>query len=357
VIDFEHVNGAAPEEDGPPMSLTTDALAALVPFLSFEDLFAPEPDAKLIVPALGLAPGPPSGLWGQGYVGKTIVAFSTGLSIATGRDLWGLFGVKKGRWLHLDHEQGRRHTKKRIQRLVAAMGIDPDELRGQMEVSVYPRLNLTTDGAEDLYKRLFAGFDFVTIDALKGVTPGVDENASAVREYIDKLGRASEASSAHVQLIHHAGKTPMQGTRIRKEAGRGSSAIFDAHGTVLVLTASKGEPIHVTHEKDRELGFTLPDFGLRIEDVELDGNPKGGLRVVHLEKEQLSPNQQGRSLDDLVRRVLEVLKTHPDSTKRIVRAECKGTRASDVDAALDEAERKGLATNAGTASKQKWRAI
>jgi hypothetical protein len=57
------------------------------------------------------------------------------------------------------------------------------------------------------------------------------------------------------------------------------------------MTAKKEEPAHVSHEKDRELGSTVADFGLRIEDVPTDdGNPKGGLRVVHLDREPLRPS-------------------------------------------------------------------
>lgn len=286
-----------------------------VTFLDFDDLIAPEPDANLIVPALGLGPGPVSGFWGQGYGGKTITAMSAGVSVATGKPLFGVYSCRRGVWAHFDHEQGRRHTKRRFVRLMVGMGLHPEEARGRARIAIYPRLNLTTKQAEDAYARLLDGVDFATIDALRGVTPGIDENSSEVRDYIDILGRVSERTGTTIVLIHHAGKTPAQG-RPRKEAGRGSSAIYDAHSSVFVFSGEKGAPVLVTHEKDRELGYTLPDFGLRIEDVEVDDNPKAGLRVVHLEAEQMAgrsakPGERFESLK------LSIVRLVRDSSKSL----------------------------------------
>ncbi len=54
--------------------------------LTADEFFAAESPANLVVPALGICPGPPTGFVGQAFVGKTIVALSMGLSVATGRD-------------------------------------------------------------------------------------------------------------------------------------------------------------------------------------------------------------------------------------------------------------------------------
>jgi len=340
------VRVATPEQSPP-------TLAEIAPLLDFDDIFAPEPDPKLVVPHFGITPGPPIALIGQGYVGKTIIAMSMGIAVASGKDVFGVHRCMQGNWRHLDHEQGRRHTKSRIRRLVAGLGIDREELRGHLSVAVYPRLTLTSPNALDYYKQLFDGQDLVTIDALKGVTPGVDENSSEIRDYIDLLSRASEATGAACVLIHHGGKTPIGGNRPRKESARGSSAIFDACAAAFVLTGVKGDPVHVSHEKDRELGFTVADFGLKIEDVTIDGDPKGGLKVVHLEKEQLRSAEVG--IDRLVSRVVDVVRARPDCSGRLVRAECKGARLTDVDAALEEAERRGLIQNCGHVKHAKWR--
>jgi len=346
------------EESGGATTGRRPTLEALVPLLSYDEIFAPEPEAKLVVPALGLGPGPVNGFLGSGYSGKTIVALSWGLSVASGRPLFDVYHVQRARWLHLDHEQGRRHTKRRLVRLMAGMGLDREAMRGTFDVSIYPRLNLTTPGAEATYTDLFAGYGFITIDAFRGVIPGVDENKSEVRDYLDLLGRAAERSRSSVLILHHTGKPPLNGPKDRRHIGRGSSSIYDAMQSVFVATADRGEPIRVSHEKDRELGRTLSDFGLQIVDVEVNGDPKGGLRVDHLEPEQLDPPAARRDdFNDLVVRVVEIIKTHPGCSGRIVRAECRGVRLSDIDGAIEEAARRTLIVNAGKGRRQEWRAV
>lgn len=260
-----------------------------VEFLTFEDIFTPEPQAKLIVPHLGIAPGPANGVVGESHVGKSLVALSLGLSVASGKDLWGVYSVQHGRWLHLDHEQGKRHSKRYITRLMRGMGIDKEDIRGRFEIAVYPRLNLTTKNAEDVYTRLFTGFDLVTLDALRGLIPGVDENSSLVRDNIDILGRASEKTGCAVILIHHAGK-PSLGKQ-RKHSARGSSGIRDSFQSEFILTGNKGEPIHVSHEKTRELGTPVDDFHLRIVNATNADDPNWGVRVEYVAREELTPKE------------------------------------------------------------------
>jgi len=323
--DDAHMNGAghgsidfgapAGNGTGDPYS-QYKAEEPLVRFIDHDDLFAPEPKANLLVSDLGVGPGPPTGIFGQSYVGKTIVAMAGGMAIALGREFWGLYHVRGGLWVHVDYEQGRRRTKTLVQRLAAGFGATKEDLRGKLRVAVYPPLNLTMAGAIDHYARAFDGAAVATLDALKGLTPGVDENSSQMRDHMGVLARASEKTGATVLLNHNSGKTPLDGKRPRKEAGRGSSAIFDECATVFVMTAEKGEPAFVTHEKDRELGLLVADFGLRIEDVATDdGNMRGGLRVVHMDREQVKPTQEktdgSAKFDALKRAILEVVRQEP----------------------------------------------
>jgi hypothetical protein len=331
-----HANGA-PVDDAPfAVDQGTEPPPPLVQFLDHDDLFAPEPKTKAVVADLGMTPGPPIGFFGESFTGKTIVAKSGGMSVALGRDLWGLYPVRQGLWVHMDYEQGRRRTKTIVQRLAAGFGVSKDELRGKMRVAIYPALNLTTAGAADHFARAFDGAAIATLDPLKGLTPGVDENSSQMRDYMGALSLASEKTGAAVVLIHNAGKPDE--ARARKHAGRGSSAIFDVCAAVFVMTARKGEPIYVTHEKDRELGLQVADFGLRIEDVTTDdGNPKGGLRVVHLDREQLKPPTAGgkpaSEFESLKDAILEVVRQHQDlKSGNAIEARVKGSRTKVLQA-------------------------
>ncbi len=327
--------------------------ATLAPFISIDDLFAPQPEAAFLVRALGIAPGAATGIFGQGYVGKTIVGQDLIMSVALGERLWGLYETRRGRCIHFDHEQGQRVTAMRYQRLAKTREVWKEDLRDWLDVAIYPRLNLTTKDAEDHYARLFDGHAMALIDALKGVTPGIDENSSEIRDYMGILSRAAERTGCAAVLLHHAGKTAQGGERPRKESGRGSSAIFDECQSVFVLTAGKGEPIRVSHEKDRELGALLPDFGLRIDDVPVGEDRKGGLQVTHMDSEQMSQGKPN-AIAALIARVLTIVKGNPNCSGRFVRSECKGARLTDVDLALEEAERKNLVQNAGTEKHAKW---
>lgn len=252
----------------------TASTSSGVQILTAADLFAPQSDAAFLVKDLGIAPGAPTFLIGQGFVGKTITAMSLGVSVATGRKIWGQpwKPTRTGSVLHLDYEQGRRVTSKRLQRIARALDVTQGELDGRWGCVVLPTFDLTSAGALDTYARLFEGQALVILDSLKGATPGVEENSSAIRDYVRILTAASERTGATCLVIHHAGKTPMAGqTRPRKEMGRGSSALFDEAQSVFVLTGEKGAPFLVTHEKDRERGETVSDFSLRIVDTENDG--------------------------------------------------------------------------------------
>jgi hypothetical protein len=271
---------SAPDQT-PPESPTEPK--ALIEFIDHDDLYTPDPPADLLVPALGICAGPSTGFFGQSYVGKSIATMSAAMAVALGRELWGQWPVRRGRWVHLDYEQGRRRVKRLVQRLSVGFGVTKDETRDWLRVAVYPTVNLTTKDAIDHYARAFDGCAVATLDALKGLTPGIDENSSQMRDFMGVLRIASEKTGCVAILNHNAGKPPPVGQRARKHEGRGSSGIFDECQTVFVATGEKGSPILVTHEKDRELGKTIPDFALRIVDVEERGDPQAGLGVLTLD--------------------------------------------------------------------------
>jgi len=267
--DTFYQNGAAhPANDGSVKEAAVEPEPA-IGFIAHDDLFSVEPkNENLVVPELGIGAGPPIGFFGQGFVGKTIMSMALGMAVALGKQAWGRFAVRQGTWVHFDYEQGRRETKKRVQRLATGFGIGKEELRDRMKVAIYPSVNLTTTDAVKHYIEAMTGATIATIDALKGITPGVEENSSSMRDYMRILSVASEETGCAVILIHHAGKTDPK--KARKEMGRGSSAIYDECQSVFVVTGDKDEDKRVTHEKDRELGETAPEFGLRFEDIEDD---------------------------------------------------------------------------------------
>lgn len=267
------------KENEPPTAAS--AAASLAPEIPFDQLWTAEPDAELTIPALGISPGPVHTVIGSWYTGKTLFLMSLGLSVASGYDAFGIWRVRRGKWVHFDYEMGRRHIKRYLQRLTIGMGIDPDELRHRVSIRSLPQLNLTTEGAADMYAEILDGASLVTIDPLRSAARGADENKSEFREHLDLIASVSDKVRCPVMLLHHAGK-PSEGAD-RRHTGRGTSAIDDAAQTKFVLTAKeKGAPILVTHEKSRELTKPLDNFYLEID----NSNPHG-VRLVHRSIEEI----------------------------------------------------------------------
>jgi hypothetical protein len=250
------------------------------PSLGPPEIFARLEPLQYIIEAIDLCPGAPAMWAGYGYSGKTIAAQAAALSIAADiGKVWDCFTAPRGRVLHLDYEQGSRLTRERYQRLAYPMMIGPSDLGDRLSLVTMPTRYLDQAAAESDLERLVAGFSLVIIDSLKASAPSIDENSSDARRVLDMLSRVSERSGATFVVIHHARKpnaTQMGGTKM---AIRGSGALFDACGSVLVFEAEKGEPVRVTQEKARSRGILAEDFTLEISDLPDGMNPRAGLIV------------------------------------------------------------------------------
>ena len=284
----------------PPRELLTEGGASMA---------APLPALEYLVPHLGIAAGAPVGWGGYGFSGKTVSLQSLALSVASGAPLWGTYTTKRGRVLHLDYEQGRRLTVERYQRLARAAGIDLAELDDNLRLAALPQIYLDSVDVAQVLARACEGFSVVIVDSLRAAAPTVDENSSDLRRVIDPLTRISEKTGVVPFVIHHARK-PKEGEPAGARFSlRGSSAFFDACASVFILGGAKGEPVQLQHEKCRWRGTTVDTFGLAIEDVEVDGDPRGGLRVRHLEAEQIMASAASGGLDGAMRRVEDLLRS------------------------------------------------
>lgn len=260
-------------------------------FLDIPAIMEPLAPIKWVQKDLYLCPGRPT-LWqGYGYSGKTITLQSLAMSLAWGVPIWGNWGVPEPkRVVHLDYEQGEYATRLRYQRLAFAAGVntppDPEMLR----LACMPDVYLTSQGVEDFLCRELEGVELAIWDSLRAIVPGIDENDSVIRKYLDVWTRVSLKTGCAVIAIHHAGKGSKE--KDKREQGRGSSAIFDACGTVFTLQGTEvGEPIKVSCAKTaaEARGAACEDFYLQISDVPNDDatDMYAGLRVSHLLKEQV----------------------------------------------------------------------
>lgn len=299
------------------------------PLVEAHELAIPVDAVPWLVEELDLCPGAPLLLCGDGYTGKTLAAQSLALSVAMGWPVWDAFRVHNpGRVIHLDYEQGRRLTTERYQRLARGFGEDLRAAQGKLALSALPVTKLGGSDASSMLAKVADGAALVIVDSLRACSDPLDENSSEVRRVLDAATRASEATGACFVFIHHSRKSKEGGT---KTVIRGSSAIFDASGSVLVVARDdKASPSSVSHEKARTSGITTDDFALAIEDV--DG--RAGLVVRRVELDDRADDDRHRRL------VLEFVTREPGSSSKLIK-ERSGAPHHRVVALLAELEQDG----------------
>jgi hypothetical protein len=322
--------------------------ATATKLLEVDDIFAPLPPVKWMCEALDMAPGAPILIAGYGFSGKTIAAQDLALSVATGTPAWGRFPMRSGRVLHVDYEQGAYLTRMRYQRLARARGIDPATLAGRLTVAPFPGWYLDNDTKDEL-PRLCKGVDLLIVDSFRAACPRTDENTSDARIPLDRLSRIADETKTTPIVIHHARKPTKDAQGGARTSVRGSGALYDASGSVLVFAAEKGEPVNVSHEKARITGRPHADFRLWIEDVEIDGDPNAGLRVTCMEAPSggTAPTPADRFVALKARVLAHVREQGTVGGVNALRARLGG-RKDDLSAAVAELERAGAIQRGGT---------
>lgn len=232
----------------------------------------PWPQINYLVEAFGICPGAPTMLGGYGFSGKTILAQLLALSVASGCLFLGRYPAKKGRVLHLDYEQGEPQTEIRYKRLAGSLGLTTSDCH-DIEVMSMPALKLTQLDAEPTLASMVRGYVLCIIDSFRAAHT-LDENDAGCRVLLDMLTRISLPTGCTFLVIHHTGKGERQDAR---QVLRGSSAIFDACGNVLILEAKDHGKKQLSQTKSRAKQFndkldlrfvdggdTVPETGLSL---------------------------------------------------------------------------------------------
>lgn len=345
-----HVRAAAAVMNG---SANGHALPSTAPARAFrwiepDLLSAPLPPITWAVPALQLGPGRPNAIVAYGASGKTLMLQSLALGVASGSPVWGHFECQPLRVCHLDFEQGSRDTVHRYQRLALGHGIDLRSLGGRLHVVPLPDIFLTDEDIAERLEPLADAHDLILIDSLRAACPGIDENDSNIRRYVDVLTRVSEATGAAFVFLHHSGKGSdarggRGGARDARQLGRGSSAIFDGCGAVfnVELDVDGADPLRrvsMAKAPASSVGGAVSAFGLRIMDVLRDGDPKAGVAVqweavATPEAEQAAEQADANAAYERdALRLLSAVQAAPGSTTRALRARVrmKTSRVTDV---------------------------
>ena len=330
----------------------TNSTPVSLQWSSTSDIFAELSPISWAVPGLQMAPGRPMMIAGFGGSMKTLAAQQMALAMTTGRTVWEQFHVPAQlRVRHVDMEQGLRSTRRRYQRLAIGHGIDWEEIGGRLELASFPDLYLTSKSAESAWRRAAEGVDVVICDSLRALCPGVAENDSEIRTYIDMLTRLSDELDVVFVILHHSGK-PSEDRADNRTKPRGSSAIFDAVGCAFLISGSGQDPRKVQQIKcpaDAEGGEVEP-FYLVVEDAGIGTNPRAGVRVVYRTTEQVVPPKKFGSeydeLKELLLRAVEEVGSMKSRNQIIVRV--PGNRAAKLEAINELLEEGRLSEVAGS---------
>lgn len=309
--------------------------------ISGDELFADLGPVPYVIPALDIAPGAVTLAAGAGFVGKSVTWQDALVSVATDGHVWGHFEVQaRGRVAHLDFEQGRRLTQTRYRRIAAARGTDLELLKENLSFVIHPPDYIDADTAVDIYSRELEGHVMALIDPFRAAAPSVEENSSFARVPLDMLSRVSERTGCTIVVLHHARKPSGTDQGGAKASIRGSGAFFEAAQSVLVFTGEKGEPVKVTHEKAKISGVPADDFALVIEDVLVNADPKGGLRVRYVEANIADQWADDEATERMAEAMLAFIRRSPGCTKTEAKAGVRGNAQRKV-AALDRLVRTG----------------
>lgn len=292
-----------------------------VRILSTAEIFAPQAPTNWLVSELQLAPGRPALLYGSAGAGKTIIAQSLALFVASGLPAWGQFPVRSGRVLHIDYDQGEHATRKRYQRLAAGHGINLDALGDRLRFMPFPPLHLSSGGFEAFLCGHCRDVALCIADSLRGALPSADENDSRIGAYLTIFARLSERTGTTFVILHHQGKAKDAAIEAPMTP-RGSTALLGASGVALLVTGSKDGPKSIRVMRDSESfdGDRLSPFVLRFED-----GAERALRVVYQGAAgEGSVSREPNKREELERAIMAHVAGHPGCNVSDVKEAVKG---------------------------------
>jgi hypothetical protein len=284
-------------------------------FLTPEEMNEPQGEPDWVVRGLGICPGRPAAVIGPGSAGKTTLAALLGLCVQTGARFLGEFHCPPANVVWLDFEMGRRASLRKLRRLCKGHGLDWAAVVAGFRLAVYPRTFLNSPEAEAELTKAVQGARLCVVDSLRRSLPGVDENDSRIADHLQMLARVSDATGCAFLVVHHASAKAEQNTKgkpDRRNAGRGSTAIYDGSGSYIVLDGPEGEPPRVTHVREPQEGRLFEPFHIRVEDFADGADEKAGLRVAYLTKEQINaPTSPAARFSACMAEVLDVIRANP----------------------------------------------
>lgn len=170
-------------------------------------------------------------------LGKSWFGYGLALSVATGRPWLGRFPTQQGKALVIDNELHRETLSARMQTVMSAMGIYPEQCGPWFSLLALRGESVDVNSLGTILQGIKPGeYALIVVDAFYRILPdGTSENdnaqMTAVYNAIDKYGARLE--SAFV-LIHHSSKGDQSGKSIT-DVGSGAGSISRAADSHVIL--------------------------------------------------------------------------------------------------------------------------
>jgi RecA-family ATPase len=237
-----------------------------------DDMEDPEPLIKDV-----LDKGCVAMLSGEYGSGKSFVALDLACCLASGTNWHGHEISQKYKVLYIAAE-GARGLKKRLKAWTIG---NHNEVPS--EYFHFARVSVRFANDEDHYDHLFAlikerKYDLIVVDTLSRCTPGMDENASDMAEFVERVFQLRDAFKAEhtaFLIVHHLGKNKSAGPR----GWSGVAAATDFSYIMKRTEASKEFMLTTDRTKDAD---PLPDhlFALDIHTVDRNNSTSCSLSLV-----------------------------------------------------------------------------
>lgn len=306
-----------------------------------EDIFGSElAPTEWLCEALQLGPGRPFGVWGAPGGGKTLFVMALGLAVASGKELFGAFPVKRGKVLHISYDSGTRAVRKRYRQLAEGMGIDWRELVGWIETAVFPEIYLNDPHATEKWEALCKGFALIIVDNFRDSVPGTEENSSELAVHLKTTARISDKFGCCFVYLHH---TKKMGESVTVDSGRGSGAIPAASGAVWAVIGTGNAPRLIKPLRTADDSDGWPEaFSLVLTDWRFE------VCVAQPELEKPKESYQGVT-GDVRMTVLKYFETHGEWQGSIpALAKSLAKRKDAVAAVIGELKTEGKLSQEGT---------
>ena len=184
--------------------------------------------------------------------GKSWLVTDLALSVAMGTEWFG-YPCNRGRVLIIDNELHKETTASRVPKVIAARGMNLDEVSPWLSVeNQRGRLKTIEDISNHIEELKEEGYKLIIIDAFYRAMPrGVDENDNgAIADVYNMLDRYAEQIGCAFVLIHHTSKGN-QSQKSVTDVGSGAGS------------QSRAADTHVILRRHKELGVVVMESVVR----------------------------------------------------------------------------------------------